>query len=193
MTHVPLPGSPAIDTAAPSCLATDQRGVVRPKDGNGDGTVRCDVGAAEFDPAAWNYYTFQARDGIFAVNFDAVPHQNRMNGVTGVARGVVNSADDLAVIVRFNPAGRIDARNDGFYQADSVINYTAGKRYHFRLVINVPQHTYDVFVQPPGGVEQALATNYAFRTSQQSVQDLDAWALRGLQGSHTVTNFNLGF
>jgi hypothetical protein len=41
-------GSPAIDAGAVSaCLVTDQRGVIRPQDGNGDGASRCDIGAYE--------------------------------------------------------------------------------------------------------------------------------------------------
>jgi CSLREA domain-containing protein len=48
-THEPLAGSPLIDAfGGPNCPATDQRGVVRPTDGNGDGTPACDVGAVEF-------------------------------------------------------------------------------------------------------------------------------------------------
>ncbi len=46
-------GSPAIDagdSTAAICPATDQRGVTRPKDGNLDGTARCDIGAYEFVP-----------------------------------------------------------------------------------------------------------------------------------------------
>ena len=54
-THQPLAGSPVIDAANPaapgsggtSCPTTDQRGVGRPRDGNGDGTSRCDMGAVE--------------------------------------------------------------------------------------------------------------------------------------------------
>jgi VCBS repeat-containing protein len=47
-THLPLPGSAAIDTGTlADCPATDQRGFVRPIDGNGDGVVRCDKGAVE--------------------------------------------------------------------------------------------------------------------------------------------------
>ena len=47
-THLPLPGSPAIDAADPaSCGAPDQRGLQRPVDGNGDTIAACDAGAVE--------------------------------------------------------------------------------------------------------------------------------------------------
>jgi CSLREA domain-containing protein/uncharacterized repeat protein (TIGR01451 family) len=54
-TRALLPGSPAID-AGPlqildSCLATDQRGLPRANDGNGNGFLNCDIGAFEA-PAA---------------------------------------------------------------------------------------------------------------------------------------------
>src|SRR5205823_2750157 len=47
-----LPGSQAIDAADNgTCAATDQRGVMRPKDGDGNGSAICDMGAFEYDPA----------------------------------------------------------------------------------------------------------------------------------------------
>ena len=46
-----LPGSPAIDTALPGpCGPTDQRGVPRPQDGNGNTIATCDKGPFEFTP-----------------------------------------------------------------------------------------------------------------------------------------------
>lgn len=49
-THALLPGSPAIDAGDPAlCEATDQRGVARPKNGDGDGNPVCDIGAFEAD------------------------------------------------------------------------------------------------------------------------------------------------
>ncbi|WP_448544752.1 choice-of-anchor Q domain-containing protein [Roseiflexus sp.] len=49
-----LSGSPAIDTGDPavgsSCAVTDQRGITRPIDGNGDGLAACDMGAFENPP-----------------------------------------------------------------------------------------------------------------------------------------------
>src|SRR6266542_23059 len=50
-THALGKSSAAIDNGTNSgCPATDQRGVARPIDGNGDGKVRCDVGAYEHQP-----------------------------------------------------------------------------------------------------------------------------------------------
>jgi CSLREA domain-containing protein len=50
-THALEPGSPAIDAVqlAPLqvCVATDQRGVARPQDGDDDGAAACDIGAFE--------------------------------------------------------------------------------------------------------------------------------------------------
>ena len=48
-----LPDSPAVDAVGAGCPPpeTDQRGVSRPQDGDGDGTALCDVGAYERDAA----------------------------------------------------------------------------------------------------------------------------------------------
>ena len=88
-TMMPLPGSPAIDRAnAAYCPSTDQRGVARPVDGDGDGTPACDIGAVEApgitpvrvqsitrgDPSPTN-----AANVGFTVTFDAA--------VTGVSAG----------------------------------------------------------------------------------------------------------
>jgi CSLREA domain-containing protein len=48
LTHALAWNSPAIDTGDnDQCPTTDQRGVIRPLDGNGDGKVVCDIGAYE--------------------------------------------------------------------------------------------------------------------------------------------------
>jgi hypothetical protein len=49
-THALHPDSPAIDAVDGECEPTDQRGVLRPQDGDGDGVATCDIGAFEFVP-----------------------------------------------------------------------------------------------------------------------------------------------
>lgn len=53
-------GSPTVDGTG--CLFTDQLGIVRPIDGDGDGVARCDIGAIEAAP-------LPAIDGIFSDRF----------------------------------------------------------------------------------------------------------------------------
>ncbi|WP_395375854.1 choice-of-anchor Q domain-containing protein [Marinicella sp. W31] len=61
-THRPKPSSPVIDTGDDAlCLEFDQRGVIRPQDGDQDGTATCDIGAVEL--AAFE-------DVIFSNGFD---------------------------------------------------------------------------------------------------------------------------
>ena len=66
--------------------------------------------------------------------------------------------------MRFNTSGNIDVRNGGSYAADATMAYSSGTSYHFRLVVNVPNHTYSVYVTPAGQSEVTLAAGYAFRT-----------------------------
>lgn len=48
LTHGLDGNSPAVDAGSnANCPATDQRGVARPNDGNGDGAATCDIGAVE--------------------------------------------------------------------------------------------------------------------------------------------------
>ena len=48
-SHALLPHSPAIDTGNNAgCPPIDQRGSVRPKDGDGDSVATCDIGAYEY-------------------------------------------------------------------------------------------------------------------------------------------------
>jgi predicted outer membrane repeat protein len=67
--RAPILGSPVIDAGSPAiplevgaCLSTDQRGTVRPLDGNADGQAICDLGAIE--ASAFTADTFVVNYGI---------------------------------------------------------------------------------------------------------------------------------
>ena len=138
--------------------------------------------------STWQTIPMSQQTGIFRATFNAVPHQNGMDGVTGILTGTAAQWSDLACVVRFNPSGQIDARNGGAYAADATVNYSAGTIYFIRMEIDVPSKTYSVFVKPQDLPEVTLALNYAFRSEQSTVTSLDGWALHGFVGTHTIGN-----
>ncbi len=141
--------------------------------------------------AVWQNQSFASQNGVFTAGFDMVPNAAGIDAVTMLSAVAAQAYTDGAAIVRFNTTGTIDARNGGAYAAAVTVPYTAGSTYHVRMVVNVPQHVYDVYVTPPGGSEIKLAAGYAFRTEQATVSVLNNLAVYANPGSHTVLNFAL--
>ncbi|HQE44080.1 MAG TPA: PKD domain-containing protein [Phycisphaerae bacterium] len=139
----------------------------------------------------WQNAPFEAQNDTFTVKFDAVPHAAKIDGLTWLSSGPSTGYKDMAVVVRFNNAGRIDCRNGHIYTAVAPIPYKAGQTYQFRVEIDVPTRTYSAYVTPAGGTELLVAKDFAFRTEQASVTSLDHWGLQSSSGSHTVSNFML--
>ena len=154
----------------------------------GAGTVRAQCVAAS---TAWRNNPFAAQSGAFSATFTAAPSAAKIDGVTGLSQGAATGFASLAVAVRFNNTGYLDARNGGVYAADASVPYTAGAVYAFRLAVDSAAKRYSVWVTPPGAAERALATNFAFRTEQAGVTGLGNWALIATSGSHQVCAFAL--
>jgi hypothetical protein len=137
-----------------------------------------------------------AATGTFTATFDATPSVSPENGVIGLCSGAATAYGNMACIARFNPTGQIDAYNGTAYAAASSINYSANLSYHFRLVVNVTAHTYSVFVTPPGGSELTVGSNYAFRSTANTMTSLNNWSLdlnaTPAGGSLTANNLSVG-
>ncbi len=156
---------------------------------NGDGSnetedvrVNCIASSPE-----WKNLTFAPQSGSFEIGFSAMPLTAFMDGIIGLSTASAARFSDSAVLIRFNNQGIVDVRNGGDYSADAQLPYIALARYQFRVVVNVSARTYSVFVTPDGGTEFKLATNYAFRTEQNTVTNLGYWNL----WSDTGTTLNL--
>jgi hypothetical protein len=120
-----------------------------------------------------------SQTGVFTATFDASSSVSPANSVVGLSSGAATGYTNIAAMIRFNTTGTIDARNGGTFTT-GTISFSAGVVYHFRLVVNVPSHTYSAYVTAPGGSEQTIGTNLAFRTETAGVTSL----------SHTTYNVN---
>jgi len=134
----------------------------------------------------WQIQQMQTQTGVFTFDFYAIPNGDNIDAVTALSAIEGSGFSDYAVIVRFATNGAIDVRNGGDYSSDSTITYTSGTRYDFRVVVNVPSHTYSVYVTPQGGSEQTLASNYAFRTEQSGITEINWWGIIADIGSQQV-------
>ncbi len=100
--------------------------------------------------------------GAFTATFDATPSISPANDTLSFSSGAQSAYTGLAAtVVRFSTTGAIDARNGGAYAAAANIPFSAGKSYHFRMVVNIANHTYSAYVTPAGGSELTIASNYA--------------------------------
>ena len=143
---------------------------------------------------SWQSTTFAAQAGRFTAEFDATPSASPINAVVGLSQGAQTAYAGFGCLARFNPSGDIDARNGGAYGAGSVIPYTGGVTYHFRLTVDVPAHAYSIFVTPPASSEQTVGSNFAFRTEQAGVTTLDnrgAFISATPAGTTTVCNLTI--
>jgi hypothetical protein len=129
----------------------------------------------------YNLRLAEMQPSLFVVQLDISP--SATESLIGFGLGNQSSADGLAVAVRFNSAGFIDAINGSGYSAASAIPYTQGGSYRLRFVINAPTRTYSAYVTPAGSPERTIGVNYAFRSSQAGVGVLDTVSMQASGGS----------
>jgi hypothetical protein len=137
----------------------------------------------------WKNLSFASQTNLFSAEFDAVPVSTNIDAITGLSRGNAADFENLAVTVRFNPSGQIDAQSGDVYKSDTPISYTAGTNYHFRLVVNVTSHVYSAYVKTGSDPETLIASNCVFRTGQNAVASLDNLAVTAVIGNHRVSGF----
>ena len=149
---------------------------------NAAGPPSC-ITVSEAGPVWQNLSFVSSQAGTFTAEMDATPFAANIDAGVGLSNGSQITFTGLACIARFNTNGTIDARNGGAYAAATTIPYSANTTYHFRFIANVQAHTYSIYVTAPGGSEQTIGVNYAFRTEKATVSSLNNWSLWGDIGS----------
>jgi len=136
-THALLPGSPAVDAANnTACPFTDQRGEAR-KDGDGNGTIVCDIGAFEKEtappppPPPPPNVAPVARANSYSVKEDAILRVPRLRGV--LANDSDANGDRLtARKVTTTRHGTLTLRADGSLVYNSRRNFAGIDTFYYR-------------------------------------------------------------
>lgn len=141
----------------------------------------------------WINVPFAAQAGVFTAEWDAIPLNAGLDALMSFTPGAQTSWGSLAATVRLNINNAMDAINNStsVYNAASLIAYAPNTLYHFRAVVNVPGHSYSVYITPQGGAEQVLAANYLFRSTQQAVAGLSNFNLGTGSGSVRACNVRI--
>jgi|GEM_PF-1740189 len=143
----------------------------------------------ETTTSGWQNFPIDSQTGRFTATFAATPAAAGMDGVIALAPNEVTGYGNCAVLVRFAPNGRIDARNGGTYSAVTAIPYTPNAEYLFRLEVDAAAKRYDAYVTTPSGSTAVLASGYAYRSEQSGCSALNNWACISAVGAIEVCDF----
>jgi hypothetical protein len=120
----------------------------------------------------WRNVEIDPIEEALTVEWRMTPSHSPMNGVVGLAEGEASYLEDLSCVVHFNTEGYIDVCNGGDYMVDDTVYYEAGTRYNISAIVDVPDQRYSVIVEPQGGDETVIATNYDFQGSGDPLDHL---------------------
>lgn len=146
------------------------------------------VGVFNSAPAVFSNIALGDQTGTWTAQFDISPSANNIDAATAVGYLEASSFADMAAIVRFSPAGVIDARNGAVYAADSPVSYSGGGLYHVRMVLDSAARRYDVFITPNGGATTQIANDYLYRGEQSAISFFRFLSFASTSGTHQISN-----
>ncbi len=126
--------------------------------------------------------------GVVEFTYDATPLQPKTDCL------MVFSADGVPMTenahpqyrVRFYSNGYIDSYDGGVFKAENKVPWEVGKKYKWRIVIDLNTETFDAFVTPEGGEEVQIAKNYKRRTMSQSIDKINRFWLWSMHNDQVI-------
>ena len=191
-THALLAGSPAIDAGNPNgCLDNsgaplpiDQRGLPRTTDGNGDGTVACDIGAFELDG--------QNVSPMVSIS-DVTVTEGNAGTVNATFQVTLSAPTSQQVTVTFSTADGTALAGTDYVGTSGTVTFNAGETSKTIAVvvngdtINEPDETFFVNLSNPVNATiadgQGLGTIINDDTSLPSVSINDVSVAEGNSGT----------
>jgi hypothetical protein len=138
--------------------------------------------------------------GIFLATFTATPTVGLVDGVLGLSETEPDDYGDYSCKILFNNAGYITASNGTDFEAAAEVPYSGGTAYTCKVLVNILDQNYSVWVTPAGGDEVVIGESFAFAPSAGVVDSINWRSVKmsfgapwgGAEGTVTVADFNIG-
>ena len=156
-----------------------------------EGAAPGGAGPSCLPPILWDNTPIAEQSSTFTAQWKMTADGTFMNGVVGLSPNPAGAYGELAVIVRFNDQGFIDARDGDTYTATNPVPYVQDVAYRVRAEVDVSARTYDVYATPAGGTEQLVADDFAFRTEQATATQLSYYAINTEECRLLVDDFTI--
>ncbi|MFG0317268.1 MAG: TolB family protein [Planctomycetota bacterium JB042] len=141
----------------------------------------------------WGNWGFSPTAETVIANVSVSPNGGSIYGILAISEGAMGSGTVPAVVLRFSPAGVVEALDGATYHAVDTLSYTAGETYDFRIVVDVPSFTYDAYVTPKDQTPVEIANGYAFNPASAPLSQVDNLGLLATKGTYQGLLFSPEF
>jgi len=106
--------------------------------------------------------TMETQSGVFEARWNAYSTVDLVDGVIGFSEKFPNEYSHLSCKIQFSNTGFLKVNNNTTYTADVSVPYVADQLFKFRMIADIDNETYSIWVTPEGESEVQLADNYEF-------------------------------
>ena len=126
------------------------------------------------------YPIVPAKTGTISIEYDLTLLDAKFYGGIGLLDSSTTATwwTDMPLILRVYSEGYFDVRNGEDYEANKIINYQLGKRYHVRVVTDLSEKKYSVYITPEDGQETLIAEDYKFRIGAPIPENIGQYYLK---------------
>jgi hypothetical protein len=126
-------------------------------------------------------------DAVFALSPSGV-----VGAVADSSPSALANYQALAVIVRMNTSGKIDARNAAKYQSAASLAYQANRDQLVEITVDLDRRSFDARVSSEGSSpSHTIATEYAFRSEQSTATQLRKLSFYSTLGNAAVRDLQI--
>ncbi len=143
----------------------------------------------------------ETQTSAFVAEFNATATADSVDGVIGFSKAWPSSYGAYSIKILFNNEGFVIANNGGSFEADSAFAYTGGTTYAIKVVGNILEQDYSLWIQDGVSDPVLIGENFAFASDPGVVDSLNYRSVKmsfhpqwgGNVGAVEIADFTIGY